>query len=50
VGSDGLFAPTRWFIMPDMFGNGLSSSLSNTPNYPSLVTAADNVFTQQRML
>ena len=43
--------PTRWFVVvPDMFGNGLSSSPSNTPGYPSLVTAADNVRAQRRLL
>jgi homoserine O-acetyltransferase len=33
-----------------MFGNGLSSSPSNTPDYPSLVTCADNVHAQRRLL
>ena len=33
-----------------MFGNGLSSSPSNTPDYPDLVTAADNVLAQRRLL
>jgi homoserine O-acetyltransferase len=33
-----------------MFGNGLSSSPSNTPDYPSLVTTADNVRAQKRLL
>ena len=43
--------PTRWFVVaPDMFANGLSSSPSNTPGYPSLVTAADNVRAQRRLL
>ena len=31
IGPDGVLDPTRWFIViPDMFGNGLSSSPSNT--------------------
>ena len=48
---DGILDPTRWFIVAlDMFGNGLSSSPSNTADYPPLVTTADNVRAQQRLL
>jgi homoserine O-acetyltransferase len=51
IGPDSLFDPERWFIViPDMFGNGLSSSPSNTPDYPALVTSADNVMAQRRLL
>ena len=51
IGPDSLFDPSRWFIViPDMFGNGLSSSPSNTPDYPDLVTSADNVMAQRRLL
>lgn len=51
IGPDSLLDPTRWFVViPDMFGNGLSSSPSNTPAYPSLVTSADNIWAQQRLL
>ncbi len=51
IGPDGILDPTRWFIVqPDMFGNGLSSSPSNTPDYPALVTAWDNVHAQRRLL
>jgi homoserine O-acetyltransferase len=51
IGPEGILDPTRWFILqPDMFGNGLSSSPSNHPDYPSLVTAFDNVRAQQRLL
>jgi homoserine O-acetyltransferase len=51
IGPDGILDPTRWFIViPDMFGNGLSSSPSNDPSYPALVTAACNVTTQRRFL
>ena len=47
----GILDPTRWFVVtPDMFGNGLSSSPSNSRAYPSLVTMADNVHAQQRFL
>ena len=39
IGADGVLDPTRWFIViADMFGNGLSSSPSNTEDYPTLVT------------
>jgi len=51
IGPDGILDPSRWFIIiPDMFGNGLSSSPSNTPDYPDLVTIADNVHAQRRLL
>lgn len=51
IGPDKVLDPTRWFIViPDMFGNGRSSSPSNSPEYPSLVTAYDNVHAQRRML
>jgi homoserine O-acetyltransferase len=51
IGPDGVLDPSRWFIViPDMFGNGLSSSPSNTPDYPHLVTAWDNVQAQRRFL
>jgi hypothetical protein len=44
IGSDGVLDPTQWFIIIlDMFGNGLSSSPSNTPGWPGLVTSFDNV-------
>lgn len=51
IGPEGVLDPTRWFIViPDMFGNGLSSSPAGDPFYPSLVTAADNVTAQRRFL
>jgi len=51
IGPDGILDPTSWFIViPDMFGNGLSSSPSNTPDYPALVTVGDNVRVQRRLL
>jgi homoserine O-acetyltransferase len=51
IGPDGVLDPGCWFIIiPDMFGNGLSSSPSNNPDWPDLVTAADNVRAQQRLL
>jgi homoserine O-acetyltransferase/O-succinyltransferase len=51
IGPDSLLDPDRWFIViPDMFGNGLSSSPSNTADYPNLVTSFDNVTAQRRLL
>ena len=51
IGPDGVLDPGRWFIViPDMFGNGLSSSPSNTPDYPELVTGWDNVHAHRRLL
>jgi homoserine O-acetyltransferase len=51
IGPDGVLDPTRWFIVIcDMFANGLSSSPSNSAEYPSLVTIFDNVQTQRRAL
>lgn len=48
---DGVLDPTRWFIViADMFGNGLSASPSDTPDYPTLVTIHDNVQAQRRLL
>jgi homoserine O-acetyltransferase len=52
----GILDPTRWFIViPDMFGNGLSSSPSNTAapyngsRYPHF-SILDNVRIQRRLL
>ena len=51
IGPDKVLDPTKYFIViVDMFGNGLSSSPSNTPDYPPLVTIADNVHAQRRLL
>ncbi|HUN40798.1 MAG TPA: alpha/beta fold hydrolase, partial [Acetobacteraceae bacterium] len=51
ISPDGVLDPTRWFIViPDMFGNGLSSSPSDTQDYPALVTIFDNVRVQRRLL
>jgi homoserine O-acetyltransferase/O-succinyltransferase len=51
VRPDGILDPTRWFVVvPDMFGNGASSSPADTEDYPALVTAADNVEAQRRLL
>ena len=51
IGPEGVLDPTRWFIViPNMFGNGLSSSPSNTAPWPAVVTAHDNVEAQKRLL
>ncbi|WP_428493541.1 alpha/beta fold hydrolase [Rhodopila sp.] len=51
IGPDKILDPTRWFIIiVDMFGNGLSSSPSDTADYPTLVTVHDNVQAQRRAL
>jgi homoserine O-acetyltransferase/O-succinyltransferase len=51
IGPTGILDPGRWFIVIcDMFGNGLSSSPSNTLDYPTLVTPYDNVMIQRRAL
>lgn len=51
IGPDGILDPARWFIViPDMFGNGLSSSPADRDDYPTLVTIYDNVQVQRRAL
>lgn len=56
IGPDGVLDPTRWFVVvPDMFGNGLSSSPSlvdphDPTAWPEVVTVADNVRAQHRLL
>jgi len=51
IGTDGILDSSRWFVIQvDMFGNGVSSSPTNTPAYPPLVTAYDNVSAQRRLL
>jgi homoserine O-acetyltransferase len=51
IGADGVLDPGRWFVVvPDMFSNGRSSSASQQQDYPAVVTPADNVRAQQRLL
>jgi homoserine O-acetyltransferase len=51
IGPGGVLDPTRWFIVQvDQFGNGISTSPGNAPDYPALVTVADNVRAQAQML
>ncbi|MCX5964471.1 MAG: alpha/beta fold hydrolase [Cyanobacteria bacterium] len=56
IGDDGILDPTRWFIIiPNMFGNGLSSSPSNCENCGLAeqgfwFTHLDNVTAQEKLL
>jgi homoserine O-acetyltransferase len=51
IGPDGVLDPTRWFIViPDMFSGGLSSSAADIDDFPAVVTMADNIHAQHRLL
>ena len=51
IGPDGVLDPSRWFIViPDMFSGGLSSSAADTEDFPAVVTMADNIRAQHRLL
>ena len=51
VGPEGVLDPTRWCIVAvGMFSNGESSGAAETPDYPALVTVADNVRAQYRLV
>ena len=51
IGPDGVLDPTRWFVViPDMFSNARSSSAADDDEFPPLVTMADNVRAQHRLL
>jgi homoserine acetyltransferase len=51
TGPDAVLDPARWFIViPDMFSNGLSSGAADTDDFPDVVTMADNVRAQHRLL
>jgi homoserine O-acetyltransferase/O-succinyltransferase len=51
VGPHGVLDPTRWCIVTvGMFSNGESSGAAETPDYPALVTVADNVRAQHRLV
>jgi homoserine O-acetyltransferase len=51
IGPDAVLDPARWFIViPDMFSNGVSSGAADTDGYPPVVTMADNVRAQHRLL
>jgi homoserine O-acetyltransferase len=51
VGPDGILDPTRWCVLAvNMFSNGVSSSAADTLDYPALVTVADNVRAQHKLV
>jgi len=51
LGPEGILDPGRWFIViPDMFGNGASTSPSTSAAWPGVVTAWDNVRAQEKLL
>jgi homoserine O-acetyltransferase len=51
IGPDLVLDPEKWFIViPDMFSNGLSSSAADDDDFPALVTMADNVRAQHRLI
>ena len=51
IGPGAILDPTRWCIVAvDMFSNGVSSGAADTPDYPDLVTVADNVRAQHRLV
>ena len=51
VKPDGILDPTRFcVIVAGMFSNGESSGAADTPDYPSLVSVADNVRAQYRLV
>jgi homoserine O-acetyltransferase len=48
---EGILDSTRWCIIAvGMFSNGESSGAAETPDYPALVTIADNVRAQHRLV
>ncbi|MDT7952640.1 MAG: alpha/beta fold hydrolase [Acetobacteraceae bacterium] len=51
IGPDMILDPTRYCILAiDMFSNGISSGAAEMPDYPALVTMADNVRAQHRLV
>jgi homoserine O-acetyltransferase len=51
IGPDAVLDPERWFIViPDMFSNGYSTSAADSEDYPAVVTMADNVRAQHRLV
>ena len=51
IGPDSILDPTRYCILAiDMFSNGISSGAAETADYPALVTMADNVRAQHRLV
>lgn len=51
IGPDGILNPMRWCVVAvGMFSNGESSGAAETPDYPALVTIADNVRAQHHLV
>ncbi len=51
IAPDGILDPTRWCVVSvGMFSNGESSGAAETPGFPLLVTLADNVHAQHRLI
>ena len=51
IGPEGILDPAAWCVVAvDMFSNDVSSSAADTPGYPALVTIADNVRAQHRLV
>lgn len=51
VGPNKILDPARYCIVAvDMFSNGISSGAAETPDYPALVSIADNVRAQHRLM
>jgi len=51
IGPGRILDPDRWCIVAvDMFSNGVSSGAADTPGFPELVTIADNVRAQHRLV
>ena len=51
IGPELVLDPHHWFIViVDMFSNGLSSSAATDDTFPALVTMADNVRAQHRLI
>ena len=51
VAPGGILDPTRWCVVAvGMFSNGESSGAADTPDFPALVTLADNVRAQHRLV
>jgi len=51
IGPGRILDPSRWCVVAvDMFSNGVSSGAADTPGFPDLVTIADNVRAQHRLV
>jgi homoserine O-acetyltransferase len=51
IGEGMALDPARYCVLvPNMMGNGASASPSNTPDFPEVVTHADNIELQRRLI